>query len=50
MKSMPKQFVVARVKSGHMLGFYLIDPAWNKEERSKFIDLLKSLNELEYSK
>lgn len=49
-KNMPKKFVVARVKSGRLRGFYLIDPAWNKEERSKFISILKSLNELEYSK
>ena len=49
-KNMPKKFVVARVKSGRLRGFYLIDPAWNKEDRSKFIDILKSLNEFEYSK
>ena len=49
-KNMPKKFVVARVKSGRLRGFYLIDPGWNKEERSKFINLLKSLNELEDSK
>lgn len=49
-KNMPKKFVVARVKSGRLRGFYLIDPAWNREERSKFINLLKSLKELESSK
>ncbi|MGE4549211.1 MAG: recombinase family protein [Intestinibacillus sp.] len=49
-KDIPKKFVVARVKSGRLRGFYLIDPAWNKEECSKFINILKSLNELEYSK
>ncbi len=49
-KNMPKKFVVARVKSGRLRGFYLIDPSWDKEERSQFINLLKSLNELEDSK
>lgn len=44
-KNMPKKFVVARVKSGRLRGFYLIDPAWDKEERSKFIIILKTLNE-----
>ena len=49
-KNMPKKFVVAKVKSGCLRGFYLIDPKWNREERNKFINLLKSLNELESSK
>lgn len=49
-KNIPKKFVVARVKSGRLRGFYLIDPVWNKEERIRFINLLKSLNELESSK
>ncbi|MBP8641183.1 MAG: recombinase family protein [Oscillospiraceae bacterium] len=48
--NMPKKFVVAKVKSGRLRGFYLIDKAWNKEERSKFINILKSINELEDSK
>ncbi len=49
-KDIPKKFVVARVKSGRLRGFYLIDAAWNKEERIQFINILKSLNELEHSK
>jgi len=48
-KNMPKKFVVARVKSGRLRGFYLLDPSWNKEERSKFINILKSIDELEDS-
>ncbi len=48
-KNMPKKFVVARVKSGKLRGFYLIDPSWDKVERSKFINILKSLNELKDS-
>jgi len=48
-KNMPNKFVVARVKSGRLRGFYLIDPAWNNEERNKFINILKSLNESEDS-
>lgn len=48
-KNMPKKFVVAMVKSGRLRGFYLIDHTWDKEERSKFINILKSINELEYS-
>jgi len=44
-KNIQKKFVVARVKSGRLRGFYLIDPSWNKEERSKFIQILKSINE-----
>jgi len=47
--NMPKKFVVAKVKSGRLRGFYLIDPSWDMEERSEFIKILKSLNELEDS-
>jgi len=46
---MPNKFVVARVKSGRLRGFYLIDPAWINEERNKFINILNSLNESEDS-
>lgn len=44
--NIPKKFVVARVKSGNLRGFYLIDPLWTKEEREQFKRILKSLNDL----
>jgi DNA invertase Pin-like site-specific DNA recombinase len=48
-KTIPKKFIVARVKSGRLSGFYLLDPLWNKKERSQFIHLLKSTSEFEDS-
>lgn len=39
---MPKRFVVSCVKSGTLAGFYIIDPTWDKEERDKFLELIKS--------
>ncbi|WP_099205182.1 recombinase family protein [Scatolibacter rhodanostii] len=44
--NIPKKFVVARVKSGSLKGFYLINPLWTKEEREQFKRILKSLNDL----
>jgi DNA invertase Pin-like site-specific DNA recombinase len=37
-----KGFVITRVRSGKLAGFYLLDPAWNKEEREKFLDIVKA--------
>lgn len=45
LNEMPKRFVVSRIKSGSLAGFYLIDPTWNKEDRDQFLDLIKSVNE-----
>ena len=44
-KAIPKKFIVAKVKSGLLSGFYLLDPSWNKKERSQFINLIKSVGE-----
>lgn len=48
-ENIPKKFVVARAKSGLLRGFYLIDHTWGKEERIQFINILKSINELQDS-
>ncbi|MEM1483563.1 recombinase family protein [Oscillospiraceae bacterium PP1C4] len=48
-KDMPKRFVAAKVKSGTLRGYYLLDASWNKEEREQFINIITSINELEGS-
>lgn len=45
--TMEKKFTVAKVKSGALRGFFLIDTAWTKDERIQFLQILKSINSLE---
>jgi hypothetical protein len=47
-KVMEKKFTVAKVKSGVLRGYFLLDMAWSKEERDQFIEIMKSINELDY--
>jgi DNA invertase Pin-like site-specific DNA recombinase len=42
-KNIAKKFFVARVKTGKLAGFYLIDQNWNNEEREQFLALIKSV-------
>ncbi len=49
LKDMPKRFVIAKIKTGPLRGYYLLDAAWDKDDREKFIDIITSLSELEGS-
>ena len=42
-----KKFTVAKVKSGALRGYFVLDMAWSKEERDQFINIINSINELE---
>lgn len=42
LSNVPKRFVISRVKSGKLSGFYLIDVAWGQEERERFLEILES--------
>ena len=46
-KAMEKKFTVAKVKSGVLRGYFLLDMLWSKEEREQFIQIINSINELE---
>ena len=45
-KVMEKKFTVAKVKSGVLRGYFLIDVLWSKEERNQFLQIINSINEL----
>jgi hypothetical protein len=38
---------VAKVKSGALRGYFLLDMLWSKEERDQFIQIINSINELD---
>lgn len=42
-----KKFVVAKVKSGVLRGYFLLDMAWNLDERNQFLNIIKTINELD---
>lgn len=42
-----KKFVIARVKSGVLRGFFLLDSNWSKEEREEVINIISGINGLE---
>ena len=48
LKAMRKKFTVAKVKSGVLRGYFLLDMLWSKEERDQFIKIINSINELDY--
>ena len=48
-KVMEKKFTVAKVKSGALRGYFLIDMLWSKDERNQFIQIINSINELDDS-
>jgi site-specific DNA recombinase len=39
--AMQKKFVIARIKSGVLRGFFLIDTEWSKEDREKTINMIE---------
>lgn len=41
-ESMKKSFVAAKVKSGILRGFWLLDMNWTKEERALFISMIEN--------
>ena len=47
LRAMPKKFTVAKVKSGALCGYFLVDMSWTKEEYNQFIKIIKSINELD---
>ena len=44
---MQKKFTVAKVKSGALRGYFLMDLSWSKEELDQFKQIINSINELE---
>ncbi len=44
---MQKKFTVARVKSGVLRGYFLLDMTWTKDERKQFLSLINSINNLD---
>ena len=46
-QAMPKKFTVTKVKSGALCGYFLLDMSWTREETQKFIQIIKSMNELD---
>ena len=47
LEAMKKKFTVAKVKSGVLRGYFLLDMMWSKEERDQFIQIINSINELD---
>ncbi len=45
-KSVPKHFMVTRIKSGGLKGYFLIDTTWTKQEREQFLKIIGSVNNL----
>lgn len=45
--AMKKKFTVAKVKSGALRGYFLLDMLWSKEDRDQFIKIINSINELD---
>ena len=44
---MKKKFTVARVKSGALRGYFLLDMSWAKGDRDQFIKIINSINEFD---
>ena len=44
-RAMPKKFTVAKVKSGALRGYFLLDMSWTKDEYNQFIKIIKSIDE-----
>lgn len=47
LEAMEKKFTIAKVKSGALRGYFLLDMMWSKEERDQFIQIINSINELD---
>lgn len=46
-KDISGTFIVGKIKSGLLRGYYLIDFKWSMEEQKKFIEIIKSETNLE---
>ena len=46
LEAIKKKFTVARVKSGALRGYFLLDADWTKEERLQFLAIIDSINTL----
>lgn len=46
LKNMKRQFIVAKVKSGVLRGYFLLDMTWTNDEREQFINIIQDINEL----
>ena len=47
LEAMKKKFTVAKIKSGVLRGYFLLDMMWSKEERDQLIHIINSINELD---
>ena len=47
LEAMKKKFTVAKIKSGVLRGYFLLDMMWSKEERDQLIQIINSINELD---
>lgn len=43
---MKKKFTVAKVKSGVLRGYFLLDMEWTKDEREQFLNIINTINEM----
>lgn len=46
LQAMKRQFTVAKVKSGVLRGYFLMDMNWTSDEREQFINIIHNINEL----
>ena len=46
LQAMKRQFTVAKVKSGVLRGYFLMDMNWTSDEREQFIKIIHNINEL----
>jgi len=46
LETMKQKFTLAKVKSGVLRGYFLLDMAWTNDEREQFINIIQSINEL----
>jgi len=46
LEAMKKKVTVARVKSGALCGYFLLDATWTKIDRLQFLRIVESINEL----
>jgi site-specific DNA recombinase len=46
LEALKKKLTVARIKSGALCGYFLLDATWTKADRMQFLRIVKSLNEL----
>ena len=49
LEAMKHKFTLTKVKSGVLRGYFLLDMSWTPDEREQFINIIKSINELDDS-